>query len=201
MGKNKMIKLLEILKEINLEEQSRANLYHGLKFKYAIPALKANKLDAYTFQRFWPDGKRRKDDDPEYQNSYYYRGLSLTRDPKYASGWSHVIFEFNQDALKTKYKIIPYNWGYSIGKGYEQGSRVKHEREEFLITSTIDRPLTNSQLSQILKKPGGSVEPLNKFLEGIYLSKRVYDIYTDNDTKKYEPIENIKSNPLYKGLL
>lgn len=196
-----MIKLINILKEINLEEQSRANLYHGLEFKYAIAALEKNKLDAYTFQRFWPDGKRRKDDDPEYQNSYYYRGLSLTRDSKYASGWNNVIFEFNQDALKTKYKIIPYNWGYSIGGGYQQGSRVKKEREEFLIVSTIDHELSNDQLVKILQSPGGSVEPLNKFLDGVYISKRTYDIYTRNDNKIYEPIEKIKSNPLYKGLL
>ena len=198
---NHMIKLTDILKEITLEEQSRANLFHGLKQDYAIQALSKNKLDAYTFQRFWPDGKRRKDDDPEYENSYYYRGLSLTRDPRYASNWSDVVFEFNQDALKTKYKIIPYNWGYSIGKGYEQGSRVKREREEFLIVSTIDHPLTNTQLVNVLKTPGGAIEPLNKFLEGIYLSKNTYNIFTDNGIKKYEPFEKIKENPLYKGLL
>ena len=196
-----MIKLTDILKEINLEEQSRANLYHGLKFDYAISALEKNKLDAYTFQRFWPDGKRRKDDDPEYNNSYYYRGLSLTRDPKYASGWSDVIFEFNQDVLNTKYKIIPYNWGYSIGGGYQQGSRVKREREEFLITSTIEKRLPNSQLIKTLQSPGGSIEPLDKFIVGIYISKRVYNIFTDNDSKKYDPIEKIKNNPLYKGLI
>lgn len=196
-----MIQLKPLLIELLTTEQSRANLYHSLKTEYALQAFQKNKLDAYTFQRFWPDGKRRKDDDPEYKNSYYYRGLSLTRDPKYAANWSDIIFEFNQDALKTKYKIIPYNWGYSIGGGYEQGPRVKREREEFLIVSTINHPLTNVQLANTLKTPGGAVEPLDRYLEGVYINKKTYDVHTSNGSVVYEPFEKIESNPLYKGLL
>lgn len=184
-----------------INENNRASLYHGLKNEYALKAIDNNKLDAYTFQRFWADGKRRKDDDPEYAKSYYYRGLSLTRDINYAANWNNVIFEFDQNILKTKYKLIPYNWGYSIGGGYKQGANVKREREEFLIVSYVKKVLTNQQIIKMLETPGGAVEPLDKFLSGIYISKRSYDIYTDNDNKIYEPFEKIKQHPKFKGLI
>lgn len=187
-----MINLINILLE-----DSRAHLYHAVQATYAIDALNKNFLDAYTFQRYWPDGKRRKDDDPDYYKSFYYRGVSLTRDIEYALRWNDIVFEFDQNALKTKYKLIPYNWGYSIGKGYKQGPRSKKEREEFLIVSKIEKSLTNQQLVDVLKTPGGRIQPLDKFLVGFYISKRFYEIFggDSNDT-----IKILKDNPKYLGI-
>ena len=51
-----------------------------------------NKIDGYTWQRYWPDGKRRKDDDPDYNKSFYMKGLSLTREIDYAKSWNGVVF-------------------------------------------------------------------------------------------------------------
>ena len=109
-------------------------LYHAIKSKNAITALKEDKLGGYSIQRIWPDGKRLKDDEPGYEKSNYMRGISTTRDIEYANKWNDVIFVFDPTKLKTKYKVVPYNWGYSIGRGYIQGSRMKREREEFVIT-------------------------------------------------------------------
>jgi hypothetical protein len=186
-----MINLINILLE-----DSRAHLYHAVKAAYAINALNKNILDAYTFQRYWSDGRRRKDDDPNYSKSFYYRGISLTRDIEYAIKWSDVVFVFDQDALRNKYKLIPYNWGYSIGRGYKQGSRSKREREEFLIVSKIEKHLTNQQLINVLKTPGGGIEPLDKYLIGFYISKDYYEIFGDSN----DNIKILKANPNYLGI-
>lgn len=175
---------------------SHADLYHAIKTEYALTALETNKLDTYTFQRFWEDGKRKKDDHPEYFNSFYYFGLSLTRDINYASQWSDVIFVFDQSALKTKYKLLPYNWGYSIGNGYVQGHRVKREREEFLIASVYKKTLSNRELLDKLRTPNGSIIPLDRFLKGFYISKAIDKIYDG----KNEKLEKLKKHPLFLGL-
>lgn len=191
--------MITTINEFKIFESNRAKLYHGIKIEYAINALENNKLDTYTFQRFWPNGKRLKDNDPEYNNSHYYRGLSLTRDIKYAMDWSDIIFVFNTNKLRERYKIIPYNWGYSIGSSKNQN--IKREREEFLVTSTINKPLSNIELANVLKTPGGTVKPLSTYLEGFYISEDVYDIYTEDGKVIYEPFEKLKKNPLYLGLI
>lgn len=191
---------MKYLEQFEIYESHRADLYHALKIDYALAALENNKLDAYTFQRYWPDGRRRKDDESDYSKSYYYRGISLTRDIDYAKNWECVIFVFDQGQLNTKYKIVPYNWGYSIGGGYEQKERVKREREEFLITSLVKKEMTGVQLSKSLTKSGGSIAPLDRFLKGFYISKKSYDIYTKNGTQSNSKIDRLMSNPLFMGL-
>ena len=182
------------------EKYSHANLYHGIKTEYAINALEKNALDAYSIQRYWADGKRKKDNEPGYKDSYFYRGISLTRDKQYANSWESVIFEFDQQKLKQKYKIIPYNWGYSIGVNFNQN--IKREKEEFLIVSKTEKSYPNSKdFLKMLETPGGTIKPLDKYLTGIYINKTSYNIYTDNNNKIYEPFEKIKNHTLYKGLL
>jgi len=194
-----MITTINEYKKI-LESYSRSNLYHAIKTEYALTALDKNKLAAHSIQRYWPDGKRRKDDEEGYDESYFLRGLSLTRDKKYAANWNNIIFEFDQEKLKNKYKIIPYNWGFSIGGGYKKQNH-KREKEEFLIVSKEESSFNNKEFLNMIKKPGGYIYPLDKYLVGIYISKNSYDIYTDKNTKQYEPFERIKEHKLYKGLL
>ena len=194
------MKLLDIVDngdiDNSLDEQSRANLYHALEFEYAVSALKKNKLDAYTFQRYWPDGKRRKDNDTDYYQSHYYRGLSLTRNIRYAVKWNDVVFVFNQNKLSSKYKIIPYNWSYSLSV-----RDIKRETEEFLVVSKIDKPIPdNVKLIKKLQKPGGKVYPLDKYLIGFYINNRIYDIVTKNGTKSNTTIDFLQKHPLYLGL-
>lgn len=169
------------------EEASRAPLYHAIKFDRAKKALQENKLDCYSFQRIWPEGKRLKDDQPGYYNSQYLRGISLTRDFEYAKSWNDIVFEFDQEKLKQKWRIVPYNWGYSIGGEYKQGVRMKREREEFLITG-----ITKEKLN--LKNPVGSIYPLDKYLNGFWIDSFLTTLNSHDDG-----IEKLMNHPLFCG--
>lgn len=163
---------------------NRAPLFHALKFELAEKALKLNKLDCHSFQRIWKDGKRLKDDEPGYYDSKYIRGISLTRDFDYAKVWNNIVFEFDQIKLRNKWKIVPYNWGYSIGGGYKQGHRMKREREEFLvmgITDEMDR-----------ENPIGSIEPLDRYLNGFWIDNFLLTL------KSYDT-KSLTEHPLFKG--
>lgn len=167
-------------------ESSRAPLYHGIQLKYAVQALTANELLGTTTQRWWPDGKRRKDNEPDYQDSYWMKGLSLTRDRDYAMGWGDVVFILDQDLLSRKFKIIPFNWMFSI----PNSSSRKKEREEFLVTKmtpdTYMRELDQDDIEAGVKPiidmdkftaPGGKVANLSMYLKGIMISDDAVDAY------------------------
>lgn len=178
-------KLREILKETGSNI-----IFHAIKHENAIPALEENKLGGYSIQRIWERGKRLKDDMPGYEESNYLRGISATRDIEYANNWNDIIFVFDLDKIKTKYKVVPYNWGYSIGRGYRQDSRAKREREEFIITG-FSKSITDEdkddrfrKFKKMISKPKGYIEPLDKYLIGFYISSR-FDKYIDQKTKSY----------------
>jgi hypothetical protein len=174
-----------------LTEGRDAPLYHGInKIEHAITALKNNRLAATTTQRFWPDGKRRVQQSPndqEYENSYWMKGLSLTRDKDMAFGWGNVVFILDQTKLAQRYKFVPLNWMYSIKNSISR----KKEREEFLVVkSTPDtyhdqvdeddpdfKPFNVNRFTSV----EGYVENLNKYLLGIYVS--------DNFDNNYFSIE------------
>jgi hypothetical protein len=181
---------MNIFKYLIFEEASRADLYHAIKPEYAITSLENNKLDCHSTQRTWPGGIRMKDDQPGYNDSDWMRGLSLTRDIKYAQGWGGVVFIFDQVKLKTKYKIVPFNWGYLIGRGYKQGSNAKREREEFLITGVEKGPLNHNEFMKMLSKPMGSIEPLDKYLKGFSINPK----YMDKSN-----YERLTEHPLFTG--
>jgi hypothetical protein len=179
-----IMRILKFNQYIN-EEFSRAPLYHAIKFDRAEKALERNKLDCYSFQRIWPEGKRLKDDQPGYYDSQYLRGISLTRDFEYAKSWNDVVFEFNQEKLKQKWRIVPYNWGYSIGGEYKQGSRMKREREEFLITGVTDKLDIN--------QPVGSIKHLDRYLTGFWIDSFLTTL------NGYDGIEKLMEHPLFCG--
>jgi hypothetical protein len=188
-----------------LQEQARAPLFHGMKLEYAAQALRDNKMLATTTQRWWPDGKRRKDDDPEYQGSYWMKGLSFTRDREYAISWGGVVFVIDQDKLRQKYKFIPFNWGYSLPRG----NNHKREREEFLVVQAtpdtymkthdsdgdkLDRPVIDMKR---FEAPGGEVKNLNSFLKGVYIEKATIEIFGEDD----ENVKFIMSHPKFIGIV
>lgn len=177
-------KLRDIIK------QGISPIFHAIKHENAVPALLENKLGGYSIQRTWEGGKRLKDDMPGYEESNYLRGISATRDINYANSWNDVIFVFDLNKIKTKYKVVPYNWGYSIGKGYRQDSRAKREREEFIITGFSDsikeedRETNFKKFKNMISKPEGYIEPLDKYLIGFYISNRLGE-YMDKNLKSY----------------
>jgi len=182
-----------------IDKFSVAPLYHAIKSDRAIKALEENKLGGYSIQRTWEGGKRLKDDQPGYEESNFMRGISTSRDIDYCARWNDIIFIFDQDKLKTKYKVVPYNWGYSIGRGYKQGSRMKREREEFVMTGFSEGKMKdddegNSKFMEMIKKPEGYIEPLDKYLIGFFISERV-EKYIDEKDK-----EILKSHKKYLGV-
>jgi hypothetical protein len=180
-----------------IDKFSVAPLYHAIKSDRAIKALEENKLGGYSIQRTWEGGKRLKDDQPGYEESNFMRGISTSRDIDYCARWNDVIFIFDQDKLKNKYKVVPYNWGYSIGRGYKQGSRSKREREEFVITGFSEGLKNNDRnlkFMEMINKPEGYIEPLDKYLIGFFISDRV-EKYIDEKDKTI-----LKSHKKYLGV-
>lgn len=175
-------------------------IFHAIKSENAIKALEENELKGYSIQRTWQGGRRLKDDDPDYESSDFLRGISLTRDPEYANKWHDIIFVFDKEKLRTKYKMIPYNWGYSIGRGYRQGSRAKREREEFLITgfsknvNANDEDQTNRNFMKMVSEPQGSIQPLDKYLIGFYISNHLGE-YMKKELRDY-----FENNKKYLGI-
>src|SRR6056297_2059446 len=175
----KYIKLYEFFMNNNeLRNISKKNiplLFHAIEENRAKKALTENKLGGYSNQKIWDGGKRLKDDDDRYNDSSYLRGISTTRDISYAANMNSIIFVFDKNKLKNKYKIVPYNWGYSIGRGYNQGARSKKEREEFIITGYNDNESINQKTGKpyktedkynlrfikMINKPNGFIEPLD----------------------------------------
>lgn len=166
-------------------------LYHSLKPDFAVQALTKNLLEGRTTQRFWPDGRRLKDNNPEYDNSFWFKGISTTRDRQFAEGWNMVVFELDKAEIQKTHKIIPFNWGYSIPRDNDH----KREREEFIVTSRIyktqqqmkdeyaeyvdslsrEEYLAKRDSLQLdwMFRPEGKPVKLDKCLKGIYVDKDI----------------------------
>ncbi len=122
-----------------ITEGRDAPLYHGVRFDHAAKQLKENRIEGRTTQRFWPGGRRLKDDHPEYKDSFWLKGVSLTRDINYAKHWADIVYVIDQTKLSQRYKIIPFNWGYANAKS--RGQHHKREREEFVVLGKIYKSL------------------------------------------------------------
>jgi len=156
-------------------------LYHNLDIERLYEFIENDELLGYSSQRFWEDGLGRKDNDSDYETSYWYKGISTTRDLNFAKYWGkHAIIVFDRDKLKTKYKIVPYQWNYTIGADYVKD--YKKEREEFVVTGI--------QKKWDYLKAVGSIQPLSKYMKGFYLvdEKNIYK----NDIEFYKELKNKK---------
>jgi hypothetical protein len=118
-----------------ITEGRDAPLYHGVMHTHAISHLTNNRIEGRTTQRFWPDGRRLKDNHKEYKDSFWLKGVSLTRTKSYAQHWRDIVFELDQTKLSKKYKMIPFNWGYANSR--TRGQNYKRETEEFLVLGRI----------------------------------------------------------------
>lgn len=118
-----------------LIEGRDAPLYHGVRHNHAIKQLQANKIEGRTTQRFWPDGRRLRDDHPDYKNSFWLKGVSTTRTLAYAQNWADVVYVLDQRKLTQRYKVIPFNWGYANAQ--TRNPNPKRETEEFVVLGKI----------------------------------------------------------------
>jgi len=127
------------------------------------------------------------------------KGLSMTRDLEFALNWCEIIFVMDQDQLTHNYKIIPFNWMYSIPGSVSR----KKEREEFLVVkSTPDTYMDQDEYDDEPRfdvKRFTSIEAyvnnLSRYLTGIYISDNAMK-YTDiNDPD----IKFIMDHPKFLG--
>ena len=111
------------------------SLYHGVNLEVAAQIIDNDKMEARTNQRYWEDGKKRKDNDPDYETSKWMKGWSMTRTFDYAFLWSGLVLEFDKKDLQKEFKIEPISWNYTIGRMNTFDIDHKKEREEFIIAS------------------------------------------------------------------
>lgn len=200
---------------------SQNPLWHGVKIENAAQIIKNGKFEARTTQRYWPDGKRRKDTDPDYRSSFIMKGWSMTRDFVFGASWSDVVFEIDKEKLKNRFKIQPLSWNSSMNHLTDH----KKESEEFVIArltgktfddyqdmyekmmddiyeeyeKTGDRSILTDfpydDFWGLIKAPEPKIIPMS-FCSGIYIDSAMEKIYgTDN-----KDIEIIKSHELFKGI-
>ena len=106
-------------------------------------------------------------------NGKKYQGNSLTRSLQFAKDWQEerwdghsdvlnqfwVVLELNKERLKTKYKVLPYNyWEDYFGKDYEH---------------TIDRNGYGDQYEEFVV---GRINNLRNYLDDVYLSDECFDV-------------------------
>lgn len=185
------------------EAEMRAVLFHGMQLEFAFQALRRDSLEGRTIQRFWPDGRRRKDNDKDYNDSYWFKGLSMTRDVRFAQSWGSVVLKLDRTKIANTYKIIPYNWGYSI----PADNHHKKEREDFVVTGRIhknehqlkkDHEETGQRydhpehwMNKVVGKP---IAPLHQFILGITMNESIKEIDSWG-----EMIKSIESHPKFLG--
>ena len=174
-----------------------APLYRAMQLEFALDSLNANKIAGTTKHRFWKHGKRYNDAHPEWDDAFWMKGVSLTRDIKFAQSWATVVFQLDQRRLQQTYKIIPFNWGFGIAGGY---NHHKMEREEFVVLKkTFDRywnETHDSKDHERWKMPEGAIEPLDRYLVHIYADEILQNPRWESEI---EDVKVLTSHPKFRG--
>ena len=134
------------------EGVNQHSLYHGCDLAYAVSMMIDNAMRGETIANI--NGKK-------------YQGNSLTRSLQFAKDWQEeswdgqadelnqfwVVLELNKERLKTKYKVLPYNyWEEYFGQDYEH---------------TIDRNGYGDQYEEFVV---GRINNLMYYMDDVYLS-------------------------------
>lgn len=194
----------QIYNKINRDESV---VYHALSLEQFLVSLSEDKLQGYTTQRVWPDGLRRKDDSPDYNLSHTIKGISTTRDLRFAIKWKPIVLVLNLDKIKKIKKVMPYSWNYSI-KG-EKDRNFKKEREEFIQLGKVDhsfqRKYTDQELMEQInyyqENKGDLVKELGEeeYLETLDLLLKESERF--DVAKMKEPLGYIKLSEVLEGII
>lgn len=142
--------------ETALYEGRDAHLYHATSFRGAKHIILDNKIGEYTEQEI---------------AGRMIKGVSLTRDIRFAHRWDNVVLQIDQARLAQDKKIMPIDYhGMSLLKTRRQGNSA--EAEEFVIgpISPLDRYLTAvmvraAALDQTELAAGNIVMKLNAYAD------------------------------------
>jgi ribosomal protein S18 acetylase RimI-like enzyme len=131
-------------------------LYHATNLDSVVHILSGNSLRADTehlISDINPELRHQMRDKNDYgDRDDTVSGVSLTRDKKFAEGWSDVILVIDWNKLKQNHKIKQVSY-----YGDDAGSN-REESEEFVI---------------------GSIKNLDRYIAGIYFPARLEKQYTD----------------------
>jgi hypothetical protein len=157
-------------------------LYHGTHVNYVDSIIETDTVLAKTthdaerltavngFNRLIPHGFRKKELDKQ-KHKMYVKGVSLTRDIRFARKWSvagwNVVLCFDRDRLLHNYRIIQYD--------YFRDRIGQAESEEFVI---------------------GPIENMSRYLTGIEISQNVF-----NEVLKKNKTQGSFGNLLHHPLL
>lgn len=184
------------LKDIILEGRD-AVLWHGFKEpSYALTALHNNAMLGTSTQRWWPDDRHHRDDEGDvYEQSYWMKGVSLTRDRHYAQQWGSVVFCLDQRKLSQNYRIVPFSWAKTFGTKDGWMPHYKREREEFVILERDPETYVDNKgrrnTKAFMAPAKRKLEPLTRYLVGIWVDEA--GLLSDADRQE------IESHPLFKG--
>ncbi len=148
-----------------LFEKYEPVIYHALRAEYAIKALEDNCLYATT----------------HHGN---YKGISFTRDFRFAIRWHDVIFTINRSKLTNNTKLVPRAWKHL------PDDNKKREREEFaIIRKNVDDYI---DARGYLGNGDDKLENLDRYLTGIHCYRTLKDV------TGLEPITN---HPKFRGFI
>ncbi len=125
---------LKAINEIRKEffEQGKDLVWHGMHFdKFKKLEENSGVMKAYTTQRYWKDGKLRKDNEPDYNDSYWYHGWSFSRSKKVSSNFGEILFAIDLNEVRKEFKVVPISWNFTIGRA--KNLNHKKEQEEFVV--------------------------------------------------------------------
>lgn len=197
-------------------------LWHSVKSEHIESILNKNQLESRTTQRWWEDGKVFKDNEGDvYQNSFFMKGWSTTRDKNYGFSWSCVTLLLDYELLKRDFKIVPISWNSRCASATQN---FKKEREEFIVSNYMHQSIKDiekefmditddiydNQGREALEKwladnGDGYIDywqrkglkniDLTKYLKGIFISKESFDIHSGKG------FESVVNHPLFKGFV
>lgn len=191
-------------------------LWHGMKTERFLQVLEEGVMKARTMQRYWKDGKFFFDDDREnYENSFFFKGWSTTRDKHYAFAWGDVTLLLDEEAIKRDFKIRPLSWAATM----RHSQNTKMEREEFIIAELFEQTFDDckdefydildniedkdekKQFNELCdqdgfigywRRPSKNTIDFNNYVKGFFLRSDPYG-------NSIEVFEELKKHPLFLG--
>lgn len=125
---HKILTDIDFVKQ-SMEDYSSQTVWHAISAEHITQILDNMSLQPFTRQRYWEDGQRYKDDHPEYENSNWMYGWSMTRQKEYAMGWNSIVFELDLDKIKEQFEVKPFAWNFL----FTHKTNNRKEHEEFVI--------------------------------------------------------------------
>ncbi len=162
--------------------KNRQPVWHAISLQNISSILENMTLEPHTSQRYWPDGKRRKENDPDYEDSYWMYGWSTTRKKEYAMGWNGIVLELDLDEISNRFQIKPFSWNFLFN--HKTNNRKEHE--EFIVSSYVEK-----SIPQMKKEDEDNINKLDDLYDKMYLETD--PLIKDSIKKQIEDLDKIPS--------